>query len=783
MTRREENQPMIKPTPTLVIGLDEMGIDVAADVRKILRSSNPQQFALTTFLSLDLFSKETDNECPNVAKLTEIKDQENLHVFDDKAFSERDQLTRRTIFECITQELPHLQATLRKSFHQLRTHERLIEAGLGSERIVPFDVILAADLTSLIGSGAFLPVVSLLQQMLATEAYGMGHFLISIADFSSSMEKDALANLKILARPYASLLELDALADPRQDELRQRLATVLEMDALDPLSFRMYLFDHKKEGGSEVKDRDELRVIMGNFLLAMLLGGFARSLTDGMPWAEIQDRRAFFNSASATIAMIDPRPLLDVCALRLGTDFLMAEMNVTQPCEHQQVHQLTSEIKARLGETGSWLRKLCKSTPLDLVIREHAWDLKMHFDDIEFKDVPEVQWADTIRSYAENFESEKLPAYQERIGSNCTSLIDEILAVFKTEASKLPQTPCIYPGGLQASKSILIQLAKWLAAEDTATRESDIHIDASLNALSQVAQQVKPVPPWLSTILRIAGIFMDVDDFVRWWRYRDTHIVALREKCLQLLEQKYAAQLENTLRNHLQEVNDELNTRILKCLEQLDLLSDKIEVARRRLSLDIDAYAASNSSFRVTPIDKSIIESVYIDHKPASEIVRQALLEKHAFLSDWSEVGVEALTSRLIQYGHKVFAHVVDLSLEEVLQKSSEHTAVSVFSNLSQGAVPLLKPEFDAIGIGYSHVARYVLIPSAQKTILRDACESLLNRWECVFSGIFNLVVCVQVRHFIPIKSLKNFTNEGYKAYQRLDDGERDQLHLLKIEC
>ena len=786
MASREETQSHVKPAPSLVIALDALSIEVAVDAQNILLNCHPRQAALTTFLGLGFSVAEGEGARPHNLTLCRLGDHRAERIYVSGASPPGEESDRRKVFEHLVAEREQLHSQLGAFFRELRTHERLIEAGLGSEAIIPLDVILIADLASSTGSGTLLPLIGTLQKLLEHDAYGMGHLLLSMANFSDIGIPDPTEAIDPSARLYAAIRELEALADPRQDDFRRKLAGALGLAHVDPLQFRAYLFDHRKEGGSEVRDTAELRLILVNFLAGMLSGGLARRLTDGLPWAEIQDRKAFFNSAAATALIFNPGDLIDVCAARLGIEFLDAEMLTADDARLPYDQALVAGMISRLEEPLSWVGKLCRDTPLEVSGSDNAWKLSLHFSDLNFEGIPEEGWAEAIQGYASAYEAETLPDFQASMRANSKRLSDEIQERLAAEIAALPQHSRYYPGGLLASREAIGQLGTWLddveaVVNQTPTLSLDASLETYLQALSQAAGQVRPLPASLASILRIFSHFIEVDAMIRWWRYRDTDILARREYCVRLMESIYAAQLERTAREFLHDLVEELRPGLLSALEQLDSLSKKLKVVREELARKTAAYPPPESAFRLQAVDAPTLEDTFQAYKPTPEVVRHTLLEKQKLLRDWQDVDVEALITRVMAYGREAYAPLMEVTLEKIIRRRAGLDAQSALAALGLGAVPLLKPDFDVIGGGSAPLAGYVLLPTSQGTDFHAALGTSLKGWECIPTSAPSLVVCTQVRHLIPLTALKNLLRQGEKAYQELEASKRSQLHSFEV--
>ena len=336
----------------------------------------------------------------------------------------------------VSQALP-LKKKLEDLIHTLRLHQRLIEAGLGNEPDLPLGVILLADLEDP-SSVQLYPVLDILKELLAHAPNSYSYLLLKTAVFELNPE-DRVA----FARLHLHLQKLQVQADQPN------------------WPFQVYLFDRYKEGIWEVKDDDELNVLMGNFLLALLSGRFAQQIAQRFSLLDARDRKAHFNSAGISALVHDPLHLQDICAIRLARETLETEFLGNSEPNSQAVERVSSETIQHLGTSYEWEEALCRDLPCRPVREEHI-RLDLPLADLGFELLPVQEWEEEITGYADYFEREDLPRQRETLNLNFISLVKNVLGVFEKQLNVLPCQENLYPGMIPAALQAVQEVAMFL---------------------------------------------------------------------------------------------------------------------------------------------------------------------------------------------------------------------------------------------------------------------------------------------------------------------------------
>ncbi|MBU2609319.1 MAG: hypothetical protein KJ606_00015 [Chloroflexi bacterium] len=768
------NLRQIPPTPALVLAIGQWAREAVGEIAPVFLRSDRRRAATTSFLALAHSGSEKGQSKPAVMPVERA------------ALSAKEgQRAYRQVYQDMIAAGAEIQAALETALHDLRTHERLLEVGLGDRSALPLEVIIVADLTDP-SSAALFPLTAILQSLLAHEPYGKGHLLLNTAVFNpSGVDRGSEA------RRHVGLQILETLFDARQNLARNRLAQALGIPELPPLPFSGYLFDQFKEGTWEVKDKAELQVIVGNFILALLCGDLAQHLSPAVPQAEVHDKKAFYSSAAATALFFDPQALAEACAARFGAEIIAAEFLAQVSAHPRPAQESATDIHAQLGTARAWLEHLIANTPFELRASGEA-GLNIHFADLRFEGVALENWAQAILAYDERFGQTQFPSHQIALEENAEDLSKKAARELEAWIEALPQQPRLYPAGPSAAGLALQKLTALLQdrapgfspqAEETVEQTSQpVGFEAALSLLEEAIRALpKPHPLLLRLPQPLKTLAVSLFNLV-FLRREYRRINFLRQRCVRALEGKYAAALEEEARQRLGGLCEDLLSSIAQAGKELEKLGTILKRVHKRLDKQWDTFPPPASVFRPAAADKAVAEWVYIHWRKPSEEARLSLLSEHGFLRGWRQVTASALETRMLDFGSQVYQPLWQLSLDESLAHRKQEDAGSLLATLAQGALPLLRPDFDRIGSGSSYQARYFLCADPSTSIFVPFSGNRSSEWEKIASGDPYLAICCRVRHMIPLAALHELVRRGQEAWDDLKDAEQQELQLFEEE-
>lgn len=245
-----------------------------------------------------------------------------------------------------------IRLKLEQAIYDSRIHEPLIKAGWAEAYDVPINIYLVVDIKDYLAAGAFFPISCLLQDISENTSLCKVHTLINCAVFPQHAKENA--NNQSL-EVYSFLLELDDLFQ-KESTARKQLMKSLHSKSCDLMATTVYLFDCHKEGTYVVKNEEQMQIMVGNALLALLEDDFARHLNAIHDSYIMEDQRNFYNSIGAVVVGYDPDALQSACAEKLACEFL-EKVVLSKQVDSQIVAQEMDRILKGTGTLRSWLEK------------------------------------------------------------------------------------------------------------------------------------------------------------------------------------------------------------------------------------------------------------------------------------------------------------------------------------------------------------------------------------------------------------------------------------------
>lgn len=717
------NSAMIS-TPALVLTIGSGLVPAAADVQRIFFQSDVRRRATTRFLSLDFRTKQP--------ALTEVE------VIERGKHSNT--ISRSQAIEMAQENAVAIQGGIRSVLHDLRSHEKLIEVGLGGKPHLPLDVMVLADLAEQ-ESAALATLLPLIYSLLTEEPYAKVHLLLSIAAFSENSQE--------CANTHATLKAIfEILEDREQSCLPQ-----------------VYLFDRYKEGVWEAHDMGELQTILGNFLLALLSGGLAQRLAHQVVQLEVAENQAYFCGASATALIFDVAQLQKACAMRLGAEIIGMEFHSKIIPDPMPVEEMAADFSLKSANPQTWTARLCRDS---LFHSQGGTCVELHFSDLHFEDVPMEDWVKTIQAYDTNFMERLLPAQTDLVIRNAGGLNDEFLEQTTRFIQTLPQLPRLYPGGVVATRMVLERIQKNIQEMRFITEDSTL-IENNLNAqikdcLEKVKTMMQSLPKPPAWVFHLPGFLRKpaVQLFNLLFLYRELKTLTdLRQGSVRLVEQKYEALMKEVIHQRLNELAVCWGTAFekqRKSLKRLQSAVDKVQIEFNERTLKL---ISSPSLFRLSALDESVLAWAYYYGKRPQDGFRHALLGEHGFLVEWQKTNSRTLQERLERFCREVYQPLSRTDLEEALHHRDGKDAGFLALSMMQGSVPLLRPNFDQTGSGSSFQLRFLQCKDPSSSSLFPTFKNDEQEWEYVSTDDLLLAICCRVRMMIPRTALAHIFERG----------------------
>ena len=754
------NTPSNFTPPCLVLAVGAQAEQIALDAQTLALRGNPWRSGSIRLASIR-FSQTAQTMQAACAALTAAHARKTRTVF-----------TRQQIYSAALHSSAELRAALEDALHDLRMHEKTVLAGQEEKRAFTLRVLLLADLTQP-ESAAIFPLMALLDELLSREPDKQMLLLLHVTHFGR--DKQAVRRS---ACCHAGLRDLQALFAPGKNDFQESLTRDLALPGLAlPPAFAIILFDRIKEGGWEVKDERELRLLTANFLLSTLICGQAA-----------QAEPFVWHSAGATALVYDPQALIDACAVRTGLEFIQREFDGQASPDGHVLQQVSAEMDAMYGDLHGWLDKLTSGTTFRAQTAENP-HLEIHFVDLGFEDLPPDEWSCAIQGYDTHFAQTVWLSALEKLKSNALNLSEKLSQEQADGLETLPRQGRLYPGGLSACRKIITELRQRLrtrnqqfpawADESFSANQLAERVELSLRRLDQAVEALPQPPHWFSLLPFSFDKLAKHLFALLYLRQEQEALVKVRQQAVLALENKYALLLEKEARQAL----DTLCQRLDVELDQFDQTVQAFEEEVRKTGARLENHSAANgaqSIFRPSGVDEAVLAWAIEEFKKPLEEIRYLFFDERDFLFYWRDMDTHNLETILIDFLSGMYRPLVTYNVDQILARRAKEDVPSFWNALSLGSVPLLCPDFDlAGGSGLSFQSQHFLCGDPRSSIFAPFLRQPLAAWESLSTGDPTLAMCVRMRHNIPPQALEQLFKRGQAEFDELSTEEGSALRLF----
>ncbi len=752
------------PLPSLALTVGGLVGLAAADAQSLFLRGDPWRGSAARFLMLEF----AQNGTPSVAPLLVRKRAAKAPV-----------TSRRQAFTGVVAAARDVRAALEQVIHDLRAHERLVQAGLDDRAMVPLQVILLADLCAP-ESAAIFPTLSLVQSMLAREPYCQISLLLSTACFAQGKDQD-----EAQACLCAGLEDLQAFLDGT-DLAREQVARAMGLAGVPVMQPQVYLFDRYKDGAWEVKDASELRVIMGNMLLALLTSELGLHLDPGLGVSEAP----VFSSAGANALVFDPSRAIEHCAHRFAAKTIENEFLATAAAPAHVIREAAQTIAGALGDERDWLKHLMDATPCSMRVGE-APELDVHFGDLSFENLPVDEWSYAIHGHACYFGSVTLPAARQTLGMNAKTLLRKVLGAQADLIESLPLDATLYPGGLDAAQKVMQAVQEMIQdimrrfpvwdVEDRAREDMlQQNFEAALKMLDDAVEALPQPPHWVRLLpLSLSRLVRFIFDLL-YLRREYANLVALRQAAIRILENKCALLLERDARVQVDMLCQQLLESFSQAAQDFQGVHAVFAGLVHSCAKHAEKMDLAQSVFRQNALDAAMLQWIEARWRLPDETVRMMLLDERELLTGWREADSRKIETGILNIGREMYQPVWQLTLDEILAGHAETELQPVWGAMTQGAMPLIRPDFDhAGGGGQSFQAQYFLCQSLRTTPFAPFLRAPLANWEPLPTGEPYMAMCVRVRLGLSRLSLEHVWQRGRLDLERLPEASRAALQIF----
>ena len=746
-----------KPSPSLVLAIGRQANEIAVQAQAIFLRSDPWRSRQAKFLSL---SRGKDDEF-------------RWNPTRPAKSSPSPKQTRAQVVGGMLKSSDTWQAQLDDVLHSLRIHE----PGQVEKSVLPLHVILVSNLTDPF-SAAMFPVLAGLQSILAREPYSQVSLLLSVADFSNPKKQ---AN--VLACLAVGLDELQSFFAP-QSALFTAVCHSLGVVPSTNLQPHTYLFDRYKEGVWEVGSEMELNLLVSNFLLALL-----HSEPGTFVSAQGQDGASFgVVSAGATCLVYNPAELQEACAARLGVETLWTEFGEDVLPDRHNIQAVAEKSAVIYGDRKDWLARLLSETPFSPGFGESP-PVNVHFSDLSFENLPLEEWSYAISSYEKYFAEKVFPLAKDSLNKNASLLAVELLGQQLDMLETLPLQIELYPGGLQATLRVMdllrgriqerAQSCSPRGEPDFSEEALQTRLEEKLQLLDDAIQALPVAPAWFRYLPFPASRLAQYLFALLYQRHELARLMVLRQNALRAAELKYAALMETDTHQQVQGLCQKLIDALEESSQWVRSLQTVMQDAGLRLEKRAGLALQSDSPFRQSALDEGAYGWAFMrGNKPADEM-RLLWIEQEGFLDEWKSLDARKVETGLMAFGRNLYQFVWEINLEEILAHRADTDPKPLWDMLSQGAVPLLRPDFDLTGAdGQVFQSQFFICQSARTTCFAPFLRIPLAEWQAHSSGDPYLVFCLRLRHGLTFSTLGGMPTQARRVLDKLTADERKPMGL-----
>lgn len=787
-----------RPTPAMIIAVGDWAIQTARQVRHIYLRGDERRAAAARFFQL----LPTDSRLPLLSPLDDTCEESEPKP----AVSDLE--ARRTAMQNSLAFAADFRSHLERLVHEQRVHERLIAAGWLEARAVPLNIFLLADVSDPWVAGMLLPIGAVLSEVAAATPLCQAHWLLGTAVFPEDGPDLDLA-------VWSFLTAFDDFLQP-ESQIREDLAQALHLPAITRPDFSVYLFDSRKEGAAEVRDRRSLSTLAGNALLALLQRDLALRFHQERDPDVLDERAAYYSSLGVAGVIYDPEALQQACAKRIGHEFL-SEQILAAAYDGQAAIQLAHRLQEKVGGIFNWLDDYaCHLTPEVGQVRIAPETLEMtalltqlSFSPLDYERLSQTPWPDQLTEAQRHFREDTLPEIQARLANQKETFEKRLVGDLQEALDGLPVDAGLYPGGLQNAAQVIDRMDEYFhrmqkdlsslkARTQKRKGDQETQFSQQRKELDELISSAPGLPWWLRvlpTSIRqwLAPIYM-----VRYYGRQLIRINKLHGACVDMLQQECGLAVETEIITLLEEFLPRLQEILEQTRQDLTDLQEKLAQAMLSFSM----------KWEEMPLGKQENGWDSLLRKPAAGFALSNWAYKKwrqdpaawipdflaaLFVDDtWQKVAKEKVVDWVRSRAEDSFLPVWTLSLDTIfglwsgdtsrLSGEDELSADTVRICMNASSVPA-RPDFDAVGgAAGSNTTFHGLVgdPEWRYCRLPDSHHELAN-WQAVYTGDLYMGLFLQTRRSFPLRALSDSFHSARLRLESLSSEKRRNYELSVV--
>ncbi len=386
----------------------------------------------------------------------------------------------------------------------------------------------------------------------------------------------------------------------------------------------------------------------------------------------------------------------------------------------------------------------------------------------------------------------RYPLAVEHLCNNARRLSVRLNGVQADALDGMPQQIRLYPGGLAAASQVIEllrdRLQGWvkdyplLDGANWSEQFLQQKVETALELLDSAVDVLPHPPSWFRLLPSPANRLAYLAFATLYQRRELARLTILRQQAIHTVEVKYAILVGKEIRQQIHNICHELLKAIDQASERVQILQAAMQGACLRLEKRIGYPGRVETLFRQPAVNRNVYEWAFVQgHKPADEM-RLLLLEQEGLLDDWKALDARKIEAAIMSFGRGLYQFVWHLTLDEILAQRNDSELSSLWASLSQSAVPLLRPDFDSVGMkegGHTVQTQIFLCQSARNTPFLPFLHSPLSRWQVFSTGDPYLACCIRLRYGIPFLALDNLYKRAQSVFEKMEPGARERFSLF----
>lgn len=714
-------------TPSLLIGIGTTGSGITETACSIYKRSNSKRNSVTRTLFLG-------------------------GLMDDQYQSNKP-VNNKTISEQIE-----------KTLHELYTYENLSSADIDIPEGIPSNIIITCDLLE-DTSSQLVEILKIINQIHSDFRYSRVILLLSIASFPDKKKVQTISSHNL----YEELKRIEKLLIQAQLEFF-------------PMVF---LFSEFKTGSVVVADKIELKILMENALISLLMGDFGINLSEKMPISEMISQKTLFHGIGSCLLVNQPDLLINACADKFTKEFVQDELLGSTP-RQQIIDRISTLLFQQTDNERLWTEKILDKNPCNLVdFTQNGPELGVRFPELSLKSIDilnlmAIEWRETILNFIQELENGKEKSISNLMHQKSAELSNLYSEKLSIELNAIPSRVELHPGISRAAKTILENFGNQIKTRQMEIEkykpekvENDIitSINSDMDEVDKILDSAPKLRPWVFFFPKFIQKILAFIIRSKWLVKNSYSLYRLRENAIKKVESKYSAIFTNTLNKELISVSNGIGIFIEKYRKQFERLENTFQ---KTYEIPIDPPPLTRKEqgfnhFRPSLVNEGLVNWAYMTTSPTQEGSRVDLIDTRLILEDWMIITPEILFSRIHQYGEEKFTSLRSIPLSDLLfhwmevmllkEQNAKESLSKLFYDCSLSSNPLLRPDFDRVGgMRFSSHSYWVITAESSKELLEELFKPKANH-SYASSGDNNSIAFAQILSGVPLEALESLFN------------------------